>query len=570
MYGVPKFKEGFFLKFKKEVLLTTGALLTIATVVNLAPKQTKAFVDEAASSASASIVTEVELPDIGNMLTVNGTDIGVVDFNEDVDGLLGEAYNKLVINLGYDPEVDLIPELSPVKNGELLTDSSFIVDQLLTAYYANLDVIKTKAIVMRIGDDFTVALKDEADVKAVLEAAQMHFIKEDVVLEVDFEANEHNSMVMTPKVLMKESSSEEALSTSGQGEDGSDENQPDSNESLVNEEGVEDTTATEEASEEEAEAEEGAEEEDDTLEGTMVAVEFAEDIALVETYVDPSTIVDVETATELITKENEKEQIYYVKAGDSPSTIADDNGMRLSELYKMNPGLEEQKYIHVDDPVVVKVPEPELKVETIVEVVYTEPIYRRTVYTDDPDSYVGDDSVVSNGSDGTLEVTALITKLNGEEISREVIATKVLVESVDKIVALGSKPFPVKGATGEYSFPVSGYRISSYFGYRWGSFHHGVDLAVASGTPIRAADGGTVIFAGWKSSIYGYFVEIDHGDGVTTRYAHCSSVSAKVGDAVAKGEQIAKVGSTGRSTGPHVHFEIRFDGVATDPLDYLE
>ncbi len=139
------------------------------------------------------------------------------------------------------------------------------------------------------------------------------------------------------------------------------------------------------------------------------------------------------------------------------------------------------------------VPEPEIKVETKVEVIYTEPIARDVVYQKDPDVYIGSEKVIDNGSDGTVEITALVTQINGTEDSREIIGKKVIKEPQDKIVSKGSKPFPVKGATGSYMFPVSGYRISSPYGRRWGSFHHGVDLAVSYGTEIVAADGGTVI-----------------------------------------------------------------------------
>lgn len=544
MYGVPKFKESIFMKYRKEVLLTAGAFLTIAIVVNVAPKQS---IDQVSVEANA-IVREVEIekPVIGYQMVYNGVDLGIIEDTDIVDDLIEQAYNRLVINLGYDPEMDIKPNLTPVKEGEIIVDTASIVDQLTTELFANLDVVKTKAFVMRIGDEFTVALKNEDDVKAVLEAAQMHFIHEDVSLEVNLDVNEHNSMVMTPKVLMKEPTEDVALSTASAT---TGEVPP-----VVEDEALED-------SEEEAVEE---------LEGTMVAIQFAEDIAIVEAYVDPGELVDIGTAIELITKENEEEKIYLVQSGDCPSIIAENNDMKLSDLYKMNPGLEDQKVIHLDDPIVVMVPEPELKVETKVEVVYNEPIFRQTVYVDDPEMYVSSTKTLENGSDGSLEVTAIITKLNGEETGREVIKTVELVSAKNMVIAKGSMPFPVKGATGEYIFPVSGYRISSLYGYRWGSFHHGVDLAVGWGTAIHAADGGTVTFAGWKSSTYGYFVEIDHGDGVTTRYAHCSSISAEVGQQVAKGEEIAKVGSTGRSTGPHVHFEIRFDGVATDPLDYLE
>lgn len=118
-----------------------------------------------------------------------------------------------------------------------------------------------------------------------------------------------------------------------------------------------------------------------------------------------------------------------------------------------------------------------------------------------------------------------------------------------------------------FAWPVQG-RISSRFGQRWGRMHEGVDIAVSSGTPVRAAAAGKVTFAGWNGA-YGYLVKISHGNGVETRYAHNSKILVKVGQAVSSGQVLARSGSTGRSTGPHVHFEIRLNGKAYNPLNYL-
>jgi murein DD-endopeptidase MepM/ murein hydrolase activator NlpD len=118
-----------------------------------------------------------------------------------------------------------------------------------------------------------------------------------------------------------------------------------------------------------------------------------------------------------------------------------------------------------------------------------------------------------------------------------------------------------------FDWPVQG-RISSGFGSRWGTMHYGVDIAVSTGTPVRAAAAGKVTFSGWNGS-YGYLVKIDHGNGVETRYAHNSALLVKVGQQVNRGSVIARSGNTGRSTGPHVHFEIRLKGKAYNPLSYL-
>ncbi len=115
--------------------------------------------------------------------------------------------------------------------------------------------------------------------------------------------------------------------------------------------------------------------------------------------------------------------------------------------------------------------------------------------------------------------------------------------------------------------PISG-TISSRYGSRWGATHTGLDIATSAGTPIKAAAGGTVTYAGWKGS-YGNLVVVSHGNGVQTYYAHCSSILVSAGQSVSQGQTIAKVGSTGNSTGPHLHLEIRKNGTSLNPQNYL-
>jgi murein DD-endopeptidase MepM/ murein hydrolase activator NlpD len=127
-------------------------------------------------------------------------------------------------------------------------------------------------------------------------------------------------------------------------------------------------------------------------------------------------------------------------------------------------------------------------------------------------------------------------------------------------------PLPTQSASG-LSWPVSG-PVTSPFGWRWGRMHEGIDIAVPYGTPIGAAAPGTVIYCGWMSG-YGNLVVIDHGGGLSTAYAHQSSIAAGCGQSVGRGETIGYVGSTGHSTGPHLHFEVRVNGSPVDPLGYL-
>lgn len=116
--------------------------------------------------------------------------------------------------------------------------------------------------------------------------------------------------------------------------------------------------------------------------------------------------------------------------------------------------------------------------------------------------------------------------------------------------------------------PVSG-TITSRFGARASGTHKGLDIATSTGTTIAAAAGGTVTFSGWDSYGLGYCVKISHGNGVETVYGHCSKLYVTAGQTVTQGEAIAAVGSTGNSTGPHLHLEIRLNGVAQNPQLYL-
>jgi murein DD-endopeptidase MepM/ murein hydrolase activator NlpD len=118
-----------------------------------------------------------------------------------------------------------------------------------------------------------------------------------------------------------------------------------------------------------------------------------------------------------------------------------------------------------------------------------------------------------------------------------------------------------------FIWPCDGPVVSG-FGMRWGRMHEGIDIGCAYGTPNHAAAAGTVIYAGWLGG-YGNLVVVDHGNGLSTAYAHASSIVVGVGQTVAQGETVSLVGSTGNSSGPHLHFEVRVNGVAVDPLLYL-
>ncbi len=200
--------------------------------------------------------------------------------------------------------------------------------------------------------------------------------------------------------------------------------------------------------------------------------------------------------------------------------------------------------------------------------IYTEPVEYNTVYEETEKLYRGESQVKTAGVNGEMQIAARVTKENGEEVSREIVNQTVITEPVDEVVLQGTNDKPKWYPTGKFINPASG-KFSSGFGRRWGRSHQGIDIAGSYGTPVVASDGGTVVFAGYNSSGYGNLIKIDHGNGYVTCYAHNSSLCVSVGDKVYQGQVIAKMGSTGRSTGNHCHFEVRINGTAVDPMKYL-
>lgn len=213
---------------------------------------------------------------------------------------------------------------------------------------------------------------------------------------------------------------------------------------------------------------------------------------------------------------------------------------------------------------------PLLTVETVEEVTCTQAIPAPLQEQKDPTRILHERKILQEGTDGQEERTHRVTRRCGVEINRENLATKTLTEPVPGIVSVGTAQ-GVDAAQGRFIWPTTG-QITSPFGYRiiFGStsFHRGLDIANAAGTEILASAGGTVTWASPKGT-YGNLLILDHGNGFSTYYAHCSKLLVTVGDTVDQGEKIALMGSTGRSTGPHLHFEVRWQDEPLDPQKCL-
>ncbi|WP_297522491.1 peptidoglycan DD-metalloendopeptidase family protein [uncultured Clostridium sp.] len=173
------------------------------------------------------------------------------------------------------------------------------------------------------------------------------------------------------------------------------------------------------------------------------------------------------------------------------------------------------------------------------------------------------------GTIGSKEVEKKKVYVDGTLVRTEVLAEKVIKKPTDNIVYKGIQN-PVASGFAFLSYPSKDVMINSPYGRRWGTEHHsGIDLNGRTGDSIAASFEGVVKYAGWLGG-YGNVVILNHGSGVETLYAHASKLTCATGQRVSKGDKIAEVGSTGRSTGPHIHFELRNNGKAINPMKYFK
>ena len=303
-----------------------------------------------------------------------------------------------------------------------------------------------------------------------------------------------------------------------------------------------------------------------------ISCDFAEDVEVRQEYVSTDEIMNLGYLAEILYSTKTAEVTYEVKKGDTWSEIAEEHGLTTQELLALNPGYNINK-LQIGEVLTLSASVPYLTMTVVQRERYVEDVMYDIEYTDSANLYKGDYKITSPGQYGAADVVATVTYVNGEETERTVLSSVTLREPVTEQRLQGTKARPTWLPTGSFRWPVSG-RVTSYFGGRKspggiGSTNHkGIDIAAPRGTPVYAADGGTVTYAGWMSG-YGYLVRINHGNGYETYYGHNSSLTVSVGQKVYKGQQIARVGSTGNSTGNHCHFEIRYNGVAKNPLNYL-
>ncbi len=443
--------------------------------------------------------------------------------------------------------VDKEKDKTAVKGKKILRNERLetaILDELRAC--GNQD--KTLAYTMRI-DDYTVTVENMSDIAEVLEQAQSKYDETDR-FKVGLQLPKLRNVTMY-EVEITEQEAEKASKKKDQSK--TEQTSETTQEPSVNET----TEATTEAALADADVKAQA------VNDGVKHVGFSEKIQVMETYVDKDQLTSKEKTYEELTAQNMEPAIYVVQPGDSLSGIAAKYDMSVEDVKALNPGIESDDNIYYDDRLTVSVPSAAVEILVQKQETYKEDYFADTVYEDDSNMYIGESEIMQEGQAGTHTVTDLVTYKGDMEYKREQLQETVQVAAVAQIVKRGTKSKPT------YMYPCTNWPITSRFGYRWGRLHAGTDVGVMTGTTVRASRAGQVTVAGWLGG-YGNCVMIDHGDGVVTVYGHLSEVTVSVGEYVDQGERVALSGNTGRSTGPHLHFEIRVNGVPVDPEPYLQ
>ncbi|MGI5892375.1 MAG: peptidoglycan DD-metalloendopeptidase family protein [Bacillota bacterium] len=265
-----------------------------------------------------------------------------------------------------------------------------------------------------------------------------------------------------------------------------------------------------------------------------------------------------------------QQMIHKVESSDETLwTISKQYNVPISVIKQANPGMTSDK-LKLGTTINLSKATPMVNVVVVKEVVKTAALPFDVKTKTNSSMLRGKQRVISPGKVGQEKVTLKVVESNGVQISQKRVSSVVTVAPVNKVVEKGTKMVVASrgdGGNGTIGWPLIG-RITSRFGNRSLGYHTGLDIDGQTGDTIVAADSGKVVYAARNGS-YGNLVKIDHGDGLQTWYAHCSKLYVSSGENVGRGQSIAAVGSTGRSTGSHLHFEVRINGKAYNPLNYL-
>ncbi|HHY92143.1 MAG TPA: M23 family metallopeptidase [Firmicutes bacterium] len=300
---------------------------------------------------------------------------------------------------------------------------------------------------------------------------------------------------------------------------------------------------------------------------TVKDVRFKEEVTFTPQVIKADQVHSVAEAVAFLLRGTDETRVYNVKEGDSLWSIARAHDLHVADLMKANPGLTER--LQLGQKLNLIAPRPYITVVAQEEKSVAEAIPFAVKTVKDAGLYTYEKKVTTPGQPGTKRVTYSLVRENGQVRAQEVVASVVEKQPVTQVVAVGTREAAVVG-TGRYIWPLSrGGVVTSRFGQRGGEFHKGVDIAAPTGTPVLAADSGVVSSAGWNGG-YGKCVIITHGNGSATLYGHLSQILVREGQKVTKGKTIGLVGSTGRSTGSHLHFETMQSGAVKNPLRYFD
>lgn len=292
-------------------------------------------------------------------------------------------------------------------------------------------------------------------------------------------------------------------------------------------------------------------------------VDYATNVLIAKTHVPEDTIKTLEEAQAEFALG--KIENYTVEENDTIDIIAERFGVLAEDILSDNK-IEE---LTVGEVLKIYTNKPIIPIKTVTYINGNVEIPFNVESQEDDTIYKGQKRIKTKGIAGEKYLNAYITEIDGVVTEENIIETKIIKEPTTQVELVGTKEPPPSVGTGSFLMPTSG-TLTSKFGTRWNRNHNGIDIGAKTGTAIYAADNGIVIESEYQSNGYGNIVKIDHQNGYISYYAHCSELFANVGDVVAKGDLIAAVGSTGRSTGPHLHFEIRYNDVVQNPYDYVK
>lgn len=297
------------------------------------------------------------------------------------------------------------------------------------------------------------------------------------------------------------------------------------------------------------------------------SVTFQEEVEVREVATKLGNLQRAAVVSENLLAGEVSEKVHIVATGETWDSIASLYALTAAQLMADNPDIQGREP-SVDEKLSILQSTPVLHIATVEKATYSVAIAYGTERKNNENAYKGINTVQTKGKNGSTEIVARVIRVNGTETKREILKETITAQPVTEVILVGTKPIPPTMGDGTFLNPCPAGRLTSPFGYRWGRMHWGVDLACATGNNVRAADGGTVVFAGWNGA-QGYTIEINHKNGFLTRYAHLSKMMVGVGALVYEGQQIGLVGNTGYSTGSHLHFEVEKNGVRVNPLNYI-